>query len=58
MTTERTRPPEPLADADWLPPGGWRQANDWARAVHVFYPPIAVYRAMLDRINQSATSIQ
>lgn len=32
MTTENTLPPESPADADWLPPGGWRQANDWARA--------------------------
>jgi len=28
------------------------------RAIHGFYPPISVYRAMLERMNQSNESIQ
>lgn len=34
------------------------QLNNRPRAVHGFYPPIAVYRAMLEKINQSPISIQ
>jgi IS30 family transposase len=32
--------------------------NTRPRAIHGFYPPISVYQAMLDKINQPNSSIQ
>ena len=32
--------------------------NTRPRAIHGFYPPIAVYQAMLDKLNQPSSSIQ
>ncbi len=32
--------------------------NNRPRAIHGFYPPIAVYRAMLERITQGSDSVQ
>jgi IS30 family transposase len=32
--------------------------NNRPRAVHAFYPPIVVYQAMLDKLNQHDSSIQ
>lgn len=32
--------------------------NNRPRAIHSFYPPISVYQAMLDKLNQTKSSIQ
>ncbi len=32
--------------------------NNRPRAIHGFYPPIVVYQAMLDKLNQPNSSIQ
>jgi transposase, IS30 family len=32
--------------------------NNRPRAIHGFYPPISVYQAMLDKLNQPSSSIQ
>ena len=35
-----------------------KRLNNRPRAVHGFYPPIMVYQAMLDKLNQPNASIQ